>query len=58
MFVFTVNPEMGADQEENDEPVFNCDKLKEVLEKIDIVDFKLVFENKDEGLLDVKPVND
>jgi hypothetical protein len=32
MFVFTVNPEMGADQEENEEPVFTCEKLYTVLE--------------------------
>ena len=43
MFKFTVNPEMGIDPENNDEPLFTCEKFKETLDNMDIVDFKLKF---------------
>lgn len=43
MFKFTVNPEMGNDPENNDEPLFTCEKFNETLDNMDIVDFKLKF---------------
>lgn len=57
MFLFTVNPAMGADKDNTEEPIFSCEKFHNIIESINLVDFKLVLE-EDKKSLDVVPVND